>query len=121
MGKRYADLILPCDGTQQLPLPRDIIGRRLLTRVGEIVVDSVARHLNQGAPFHAIAFRWYQAPKQRRRMLASVFPAAGEIAVYDLDLLAEGRFGSDGSNDFAGRQFEPELRAVIADFERERV
>ena len=118
-------LVLPCDGTAELPLPGQPLPgvaparpNRLLTSAGEIQILEIARHRGHGDrpdgsgnDHHVVLFRWEQAPRVHRTMAAFVFPSC--IAVTDVELLAEGRIGLCDGNGWPARDFEPELRAIL--------
>lgn len=80
-------------------------------RVGrdEITVESVSVHGNavSGAPFYTVAFtisfEW-EHERDDHRMVATVFEAAGHVAVVDRD---------DPTETWAGGTFEQTLREVI--------
>ena len=96
-------------------------------------VIQIARHRNGvgGRYFHAVLFDYVDADEGRTlRMVATVFPEPGYVAVLEVGSLSEigpepGKRGvmvglyPDG-NSWRGDHFERELRVVVAEYERIR-
>lgn len=85
-----------------------------------ITVQEIASHRNgiNGAPFHVVTFSHRVGGETAdRQFVATVFHGAGQVAVFDRELLGAGAiaFGgtSDGCNSWRGDAFEKPLRAAI--------
>ena len=82
-------------------------------------VYKVAFHRNGicGAPFHVVLFETGgRLKKDRTRMVGIVFCDAYYCAVLDVTLMEEGII-EFMDNSWRGDDFEPELRAAIAEYE----
>lgn len=84
----------------------------------------VAYHRNgvSGIGFHVITFVWHDTnatPSIHRRMVATVFPEAGAIAVLDVDQTAAGNIAFAKGNSWRGDYFEKAIREEIAHYEGE--
>jgi hypothetical protein len=75
-------------------------------------IVNIQHHRNGvfGAPFYAVTF-----DEGNSRKVAAVFEAAYHVAVFDLDLLAEGNI-TFGENSWRGDTYETRLRAAIAEY-----
>jgi hypothetical protein len=84
-------------------------------------VDEVAYHRNGicGEGFHVVLFRWPVPSLDPRPMVGIVFPGAGQVAVLDRRLLAEGAIQMAEGNAWRGDHFEAELRRAIRAQRRE--
>ncbi len=82
---------------------------------------SIAYHRNgvAGDGFHVVLFDW-RADGQLRHMVATLFDAPGQCAVFDVQLLAAGDIEFAKRNSWRGDDFEPELRAAVAAYEDSR-
>ena len=82
-------------------------------------VYKVAFHRNGicGAPFHVVLFEsGGHLKKDRIRMVGMVFDDPGYCAVLDVTLMEVGTI-EFMENSWRGDDFEPELRAAIAEYE----
>jgi hypothetical protein len=79
---------------------------------GTLRIDEVAYHRNGsgGEGFHVVRFTGDDGP-----MLGVVFEAAGHVAVFNSDKLAEGTIAFM-ANSWRGDAYEPALRAAVVEF-----
>ena len=77
----------------------------------KIRIEQIESHRNgiSGAPFHALIFQ----DEDQGRMLGIVFEEKYHVAVFNLELLAQGNIAF-GINSWRGDQYEPYLRTAIA-------
>ena len=89
-------------------------------QVRKVIKVSSHRNGMSGAPFHVVLFEsGGHRKKDRTRMVGIVFEDALYCAVLDVGLLAEGTI-EFLKNSWRGDNFEPELRAAIAEYENGR-
>ena len=77
----------------------------------KIRIEQIESHRNgiSGAPFHALIFQ----DEDQGRMLGIVFEEKYHVAVFNLELLAQGNIAF-GINSWRGDQYEPYLRTAIS-------
>jgi hypothetical protein len=81
----------------------------------DISIQEIEFHRNgvSGSGFHAVRFSVTRGPvDERGNFLATVFESRGDIAVINLDRIAEHGVGRD--NKWRGDHYEDDLRAAIA-------
>jgi hypothetical protein len=76
---------------------------------------NIAHHRNGicGTPFYVAIFDWRDDDGKTRRMMATVFPEPGNVAVLDISETAAGNIDFACGNSWRGDHFEDALRAAI--------
>ncbi len=85
----------------------------------DIQLTSIDYHRNgvSGTGFFVIEFKWYETPTASRRMIATVFPAPGSIAVLDINETHKGNLEFANGNSWRGDYFEGQCREWIKAYE----
>lgn len=85
----------------------------------EIIEASFHRNGVMGLGFFAVLFDAddLDEPGKRRRMIASLFDAAGACAVYDVSELAKGNVTFARGNSWRGDVYEEQLRPLVKAFQ----
>lgn len=75
-----------------------------------LLIEHIEHHRNgiSGAPFHVLIFR----DPDEGRMVGIVFDEASHVAVFNLEMLADGNI-TFGVNSWRGDRYEPYLRTAI--------
>ena len=83
----------------------------------KIKVIEIDHHRNGvvGVPFYVVKFT-----QDKANMLGIVFEEPGTVAVFDMDLLAQGCVVAFGQNSWRGDWYENPLREAIEQWENER-
>lgn len=86
-----------------------------MKRQVDISIETIDYHRNgiSGEGFHVVLFSFRDEERRVRRMVATVFPGAGRVAVLDRDLTADGNVAFAMGNSWRGDWFEPTLRRAI--------